>query len=219
MTKVIIKSCRPMLLATVIGLISAIVVPLSAYAEGKQVSLQAATDAYKLLTADGTKPGADNARVHILPTPSARTNVAPSVLNRSNFYGFNPAKQAVAPGIAAPTNETGTTAAAFPGPAAWNPDNLVNYGGYCGTYGCNTYGVATATITDIFVNCGGDSCWGSGVSGNIFAYQTALNASNFINITNQYVQIPPPTAIRSTAPIGFTPALRDRFPRGSPIRC
>ncbi len=182
------NSLRPFLLATTIGLISAMVVPLSAYAEGKQASLQAAMEAYKLLSADGTKPGADNTRVHIMPTASGRTNVAPRILNRSNFYGFDPAKQSIAPGIAAPGNEPGAVAAAFPAPVAWNPDNLINNGGYCGTYGCNTYGVATATITDIFVNCTGDQCWGSGVSGNIFAYQNALNASNFINITNQYVQ-------------------------------
>jgi hypothetical protein len=183
---VITKSVRPMLLATVIGLLSAMVVPLSAYAEVKQASLQTAMEAYEVLTANGTKPGADNARVHILPTQSARANVPPSVLNRTNFYGFDPAKQKIAPGFA-PDAGASPAPAVFPPPSLWNPDDLINKGGYCGTYGCNTFGVTTANVTDIFVNCANDSCWGNGVSGNLLTYQSALNASNFINITNQYV--------------------------------
>jgi hypothetical protein len=176
-----------MLLATVIGAIAAMAVPLWASAEGQEVSVRAAAEAYKALTADGTKAGADNSRVHILPTQSAKANVPPSVLARNNFYGFNPAKLPISPSIAAPDAEAEASAAAFPNPVPWNPDNLVDQGGYCGTFGCNTYGVTNATQTDIFVNCGNDSCWGNGKSGNLFSFQRTLNASNFMHITNQYV--------------------------------
>jgi hypothetical protein len=177
-----------MLLATVMGAISAMVVPLSAFAEGKQASLQAAEDAYKALTTDGTKPGADNARVHILPTQSAKANLPASVLSRNNFYGFDLAKHRLSLGIAAPDAEADASPrVTFPNPTAWNPDNLVDQGGYCGTFGCNTYGVTKATLTDIFVNCGNDSCWGNGKRGNLFAFQNVLNASNFMKIANQYV--------------------------------
>lgn len=224
---VFIKSCRPALLATMLGAMSAMAVPLSASAEGQQVSLQAAVEAYKALTVDGTKPGAENTRVHLLPTQSAKANVAPSVLARNNFYGFNPARQAFSPEIAAADTEAYAIPAAFPNPTAWNPDNLIDHGGYCGTFGCNTHGLTKATFTDIFVNCGNDACWGNGKTGNLFTFQKALNASHFMNITNQYVgdtasdRYPLDgtywyySGISGTVPAGFTnQVLTDAFIQG-----
>lgn len=181
----VIKYCRPVLLAAAIGTITALALPSSAYAEGREGSLQAAAEAYRTLTANGAKPGADNTLVHILPTQSARANVPHSILARTNFYGFDLSKATVAPGSTAPA----ASASSFPSPSLWNPDDLVNHGGYCSPiyFVCSEFGVTSATIVDIFVNCNGDTCWGDGKAGNVFAFQDDLSASKFIHITDQYV--------------------------------
>jgi hypothetical protein len=136
--------------------------------------------ALNAITAGGTRAGAADARVHIMPTPSAALNLPRSVLNRNNFYGFKPGK-------ISPTGEEGAPsvpAPAFPAPFHWSPLDLVNNGGN----GLNIDGITSATQANIYLNCNliADACWGSGL-GSITHFQDRLNTSTFIHIVDQYV--------------------------------
>jgi hypothetical protein len=56
-----------------------------------QIFPQSVSTARRAVTANGTRPGAENSRVHILPTLlTSRFALPASVRNRTNFYGFNP---------------------------------------------------------------------------------------------------------------------------------
>jgi hypothetical protein len=61
------------------------------------ISAASVSLARRAVTANGTRPGAENSRVHILPTRSARFTLPASVLNRNNFYGFSPSAMKISP--------------------------------------------------------------------------------------------------------------------------
>ena len=171
-------------------------------AEAQQVMPLSPTTAGQItgaLTVNGTRAGAENSRVHILPIPSAFSTLPGVVRNRNNFYGFNPADiklspvlPAPVPGLQQPAGTPGRLApnasalAAFPAARAWNPIDMITYGGWNG----NLYGSTHMVQENIYLDCPAhnDSCWGSGVAGNITNVQKALTTSKFITIVDQYVK-------------------------------
>lgn len=151
--------------------------------EVKGVPTSKIANTLKEITANGTRAGAENSRVHILPTQSGILTLSPSVRNRTNFYGFKPSmispegQQGALPGM-------GQINTAFPVPGEWNPSNLVDFGGDSG----NTFGLVSTNQTNIYLNCPAhnQSCWGT-KSGDITNFQNNLAASVFIHINDQYV--------------------------------
>ncbi len=142
-----------------------------------------------LLTQNGTRPGALNSRVHILPTQAARAEFPHSILNKPNFYGVDPVKERsalAAQKLGATANaQSGTFGvSSFPAPGNWSPIDMVNFGGVPG----NVYGVQAFKQENIYVNCNAhnDSCWVP--QGSIKTFENALSASTMISITNQYVK-------------------------------
>jgi hypothetical protein len=163
------------------------------------IAQQSFSAAVRAITANGTRPVAENSRVHILPTPTARFTLPATVRNRTNFYGFNPSAEKISPiltapvpGISIPPNNihgalpnAGAAVAAFPTPGEWNPANLPNFGGVPG----NVFGLPSAKQVNLYLNCPAhdDSCWGDG-KGSITTFQSNLAKSTFITIVDQYVK-------------------------------
>jgi hypothetical protein len=54
-----------------------------------QIFPQSVSAARHAVTANGTRPGAENSRVHILPTLTSRFTLPASVRNRTNFYAVD----------------------------------------------------------------------------------------------------------------------------------
>jgi hypothetical protein len=162
------------------------------------ISQQSFSAALRAITVNGTRLGAENSRVHILPTPTAGSTLPATVRNRTNFSGFNPAPEKISPILTAPVPgisilpndihgalpSAAAAVAAFPTPGEWNPANLLNFGGTSG----NIFGLVSAKQVNIYLNCPAhdDSCWGDG-KGSTTTFQSNLANSNFITIVNQYV--------------------------------
>jgi hypothetical protein len=165
-----------------------------------QIFPQSVSAARRAVTANGTRPAAENSRVHILPTLTSRFTLPASVRNRTNFYGFNPSKETFSPVLAAPVPgisiapndvrgalQNAKDTSAFPPapPGEWNPANLIIVGG---DPDGNTDGLVSAKQVNIYLNCPAhdDSCWGDG-KGSITKFQKNLAKSEFITIVDQYV--------------------------------
>lgn len=155
------------------------------------LSTGAVVKALDEITAHGTRSGSDNTLVHIHPTPQSVHTLPAAVRSRNNFYGFkfDPDNKSQSSGVTPELGERIRLEQArainntFPSPIKWYPADLIQQGGYNG----NTRGVVSLQQHNIYMNCSDDKCWGSRISGNIVAFENALNASNFITITNQYV--------------------------------
>jgi hypothetical protein len=150
--------------------------------EAKNATAADAAKTLQAITAGGTRAGAPDTAVHIMPTQSAALNLPSSVLNRTNFYGYKQGTMSPegdgAPAPSAPPP-------AFPAPFHWSKAFLYNYGGN----GLNHYGVTSANQVNAYVNCAApyDHCWGNG-TGAISTFQDKLNASTFIHVVDQYVK-------------------------------
>lgn len=171
-------SVRSLLLAGAVA--CAMAAPARAQ-DAQPLSSQSVAAEYRAIVDNGRRPAAENSLVHIHPTPAARASMPASVRSRNNFHNFEASRETVPTAVA--LSQSRAAGAAFPAPALWNPDDLVNYGGVP----ANKWGVAAAKQINLYVNCTSDACWGNG-AGAVTGFQTALNASSFIAITNQYVQ-------------------------------
>ncbi|HEY8005558.1 MAG TPA: hypothetical protein VIE66_01850 [Methylocella sp.] len=163
-----------------------------------KLSSQSVSAALHAVKANGTRPVVENSRVHILPTPTARSTLPAIVRNRTNFYGFDPTKATLSPVLTAPVpgisippnNIHGALQKAVPSPAAklgieWNPANLLVFGG---DPDGNVTGLPSAKQVNVYLNCPthNDGCWGNG-AGSITTFQSNLTKSTFITIVDQYV--------------------------------
>lgn len=169
-----------------------------------KVSPQSVSAALRAVTANGTRPGAQNSRVHILPTPAARSTLPSSIRNRNNFYGFKPSKETVSPVLQAPVPglplEPHTARGAFSKPAAispfpsappgqWNVSTLYPlWKLFNDPPPDNKYGVESAKQVNIYLNCPAhdDSCWGDG-KGSLTTFENSFSKSKYITIADQYV--------------------------------
>jgi hypothetical protein len=188
-----------------------------------KISPESASAARRAVTANGKRSGAENSRVHIQPTLTAKSTLSQSVRNRTNFYGFKPSAvplspilNAPVPGIQIQPNDVRgslqKSKSPFPlaPPGEFNPATLAVTGG---DPAGNLTGVVSAQQANIYLNCPAhnDSCWGDGV-GSITAFQTNLANSRFITIADQYVG----SRTRGRYPLGIQHAIDETIPNLAP---